>query len=106
MSAPTSSPPALCERRGPPGPARAAGTGRHRLWIAAGNEALAYTAVTGQGVRADRTWANLYDLRNHLAHSPAPRHRRSTRPPLHLVSHRPAQADRPRSPVPRLGAAT
>jgi hypothetical protein len=44
----------------------------HRLWIAAGNEALAYTAATGQGVRADRTWANLYDLRNHLAHSRLP----------------------------------
>ena len=43
----------------------------HRLWIAAGNEALAYTA-TGQAVRADRTWANLYDLRNHLAHSRLP----------------------------------
>jgi len=57
----------------------------HRLWIAAGNEALAYTAATGQAVRADRTWANLYDLRNHLAHSRAPRHRRRTRPPLHLV---------------------
>jgi hypothetical protein len=41
----------------------------HRLWIAAGNEALAYTQATGQLVRADRTWANLYDLRNHLAHS-------------------------------------
>ncbi len=25
--------------------------------------------ATGQAVRADRTWANLYDLRNHLAHS-------------------------------------
>jgi len=44
----------------------------HRLWIAAGNEALAYTAATGHGVRADRTWANLYDLRNHLAHSRLP----------------------------------
>ena len=44
----------------------------HRLWIAAGNEALAYTAATGQGVRADRTWANLYDPRNHLAHSRLP----------------------------------
>jgi hypothetical protein len=44
----------------------------HRLWIAAGNEALAYTAATGQAVRADRTWANLYDLRNHLAHSRLP----------------------------------
>jgi uncharacterized protein with HEPN domain len=44
----------------------------HRLWIAAGNEALAYTQATGQPVRADRTWANLYDLRNHLAHSRLP----------------------------------
>jgi uncharacterized protein with HEPN domain len=44
----------------------------HRLWIAAGNEALAYTRATGQPVRADRTWANLYDLRNHLAHSRLP----------------------------------
>ena len=41
-------------------------------WIAAGNEALAYTAATGQAVRADRTWANLSDLRNHLAHSRLP----------------------------------
>jgi hypothetical protein len=31
----------------------------HRLWIAAGNEALAYTQATGQPVRADKTWANL-----------------------------------------------
>jgi hypothetical protein len=44
----------------------------HRLWIAAGNEALAYTQATGQPVRSDRTWANLYDLRNHLAHSRLP----------------------------------
>ena len=44
----------------------------HRLWIAVGNEALAYTAAAGQPVRADRTWANLYDLRNHLAHSRLP----------------------------------
>ena len=44
----------------------------HRLWIAVGNEALAYTAATGQPVRADRTWSNLYDLRNHLAHSRPP----------------------------------
>jgi hypothetical protein len=35
------------------------------LWIAAGNEALPYTQATGQPVRADRTWANLYDLRNY-----------------------------------------
>lgn len=44
----------------------------HRLWIAAGNEALAYTAAAGKAVRAERTWANLYDLRNHLAHSLLP----------------------------------
>jgi hypothetical protein len=56
----------------------------HRLWIAAGNEALAFTQATGQPVRADKTWAYLYDLRNHLAHLPAPRHRRRTHPPLHL----------------------
>jgi hypothetical protein len=35
-------------------------------------EALAWTQATGQPVRADRTWANLYDLRNHLAHSRLP----------------------------------
>jgi hypothetical protein len=44
----------------------------HRLWIAAGNEALVYSQATGQPIRADRTWANLYDLRNHLAHSRLP----------------------------------
>ena len=44
----------------------------HRLWIAAGNEALAYTQALGQPIRADKTWANLYDLRNHLAHSRLP----------------------------------
>lgn len=44
----------------------------HRLWIAAGNEALAYATAVGVSVRADRTWANLYDLRNHLAHSRLP----------------------------------
>ncbi len=44
----------------------------HRLWIAVGNKALAYNAAVGQAVRVDRTWANLYDLRNHLAHSRLP----------------------------------
>ena len=29
----------------------------HRLWIAAGNEALAYTQAIDQPVRANRTWA-------------------------------------------------
>ena len=63
--------------RGDGGAGRFAGDARyrwilHRLWIAVGNEALAYTQATGQAVRADRTWANLYDLRNHLAHSRLP----------------------------------
>lgn len=44
----------------------------HRLWIAAGNEALAFAQATGQPIRADGTWANLHDLRNHLAHSRLP----------------------------------
>jgi hypothetical protein len=44
----------------------------HRLWIAAGNEALAHSTAIGHPVRADRTWANVYDLRNHLAHSRLP----------------------------------
>jgi hypothetical protein len=44
----------------------------HRLWIAAGNEALAYATAVGQPVHGDRRWANLYDLRNHLAHSRLP----------------------------------
>ena len=44
----------------------------HRLWISAGNEALAYTQARGQAARSDRAWANLYDLGNHLAHSRLP----------------------------------
>ena len=44
----------------------------HRLWISVGNEILACTTATGQAVRAERTWANLYDLRSHLAHSRLP----------------------------------
>ncbi len=44
----------------------------HRLWIAIGNEALAYTAAVGQPVRASQPWANLYELRNHLAHHRLP----------------------------------
>jgi uncharacterized protein with HEPN domain len=44
----------------------------HRLWIAVGNEALAYATATGRSIREDRLWANLYDLRNHLAHSRLP----------------------------------
>jgi uncharacterized protein with HEPN domain len=44
----------------------------HRLWIALGNEAFAYTAALGIPVRAQRPWADLYDLRNHLAHRRLP----------------------------------
>jgi hypothetical protein len=44
----------------------------HRRWIAVGNEDPAYTAAVGKAVRADRTWAILYELRNHLAHSRLP----------------------------------
>lgn len=44
----------------------------HRLWIAVGNEALAYTTAHGIPVRQHALWANLYDLRNHLAHSRLP----------------------------------
>ena len=44
----------------------------HRPWIAAANGALACTQATGQPARADRTRANLYDLRDRLAHSRLP----------------------------------
>lgn len=44
----------------------------HRLWIAIGNEAYAYTTAHGIPVRQQALWANLYDLRNHLAHSRLP----------------------------------
>jgi len=66
--------PSSATKATPHGSTKTPGTGGvlHRLWIAAGNQALAYTAAAGQAVRADRTWANLYDLRNHLAHSRLP----------------------------------
>jgi len=44
----------------------------HRLWIAICNEALAYTAAIGRPVRGAQPWANLYELRNHLAHHRLP----------------------------------
>ncbi|BBZ10540.1 hypothetical protein BST20_05115 [Mycobacterium branderi] len=44
----------------------------HRLWSAVGNEALACAIATKRSIRANRLWANLYDLRNHLAHSRLP----------------------------------
>jgi len=44
----------------------------HRLWIAEGNEALAYAEARRRRVREEELWATLYDLRNHLAHSRLP----------------------------------
>jgi uncharacterized protein with HEPN domain len=44
----------------------------HRLWIAAGNEALAYTTAIGRPVMAVEPWNNLYRLRNDLAHQRLP----------------------------------
>ncbi len=44
----------------------------HRLWIAVGNEALAYTTAIGRPVMAAEPWDNLYRLRNHLAHRRLP----------------------------------
>lgn len=44
----------------------------HRLWIAVGNEALAYARLTGQNPQADQPWARLYRLRNMLAHDRLP----------------------------------
>ncbi|MGH3097522.1 MAG: hypothetical protein ACRDMV_16185 [Streptosporangiales bacterium] len=44
----------------------------HRLWIAAGNEAYAYTTTIGRPVHFASPWADLYDLRNHLAHHRLP----------------------------------
>lgn len=44
----------------------------HRLWIAVGNETYAYTAAIGRPVHFAAPWADLYDLRNHLAHHRLP----------------------------------
>jgi len=44
----------------------------HRLWIAAGNEALAYARLSGRAVRAGQPWGRLYRLRNMLAHDRLP----------------------------------
>ena len=71
----------------------------HRLWIAAGNEALACTTATGQSVRAERSWANLYDLRKPPGPLLAPRRRRGTRHAVHLGPQRPAPGSRPATPA-------
>lgn len=44
----------------------------HRLWIAVGNEALAYAKVSGLDLYTDQPWARLYQLRNKLAHRRLP----------------------------------
>ncbi len=44
----------------------------HRLWIAVGNEALAYARLTGADPQGDQPWARLYQLRNKLAHRRLP----------------------------------
>jgi uncharacterized protein with HEPN domain len=40
----------------------------HRLWIAVGNEALAYARLAGCEPETEQPWARLYLLRNRLAH--------------------------------------
>jgi len=44
----------------------------HRLWIAVGNEALAYVRLSGLDPHVDQPWARLYQLRNKLAHRRLP----------------------------------
>jgi uncharacterized protein with HEPN domain len=44
----------------------------HRLWIAVGNEALAYARLTGRNVKKEQPWARLHRLRNMLAHDRLP----------------------------------
>lgn len=44
----------------------------HRLWIAVGNEALAYARIAAVDPYVDQPWARLYQLRNKLAHRRLP----------------------------------
>jgi uncharacterized protein with HEPN domain len=44
----------------------------HRLWIAVGNEALAYAVFAGLNPGTDQPWARLYNIRNKLAHRRLP----------------------------------
>lgn len=44
----------------------------HRLWIAVGNEAHAYANAIGRFAAFAAPWADLYRLRNHLAHRRLP----------------------------------
>lgn len=44
----------------------------HRVWIAIGNEALAYTEARGLDPRREEPWARMYLQRNVLAHRRLP----------------------------------
>ena len=44
----------------------------HRLWIAVGNEAHAYTEAAGLHPLRAQPWATLYRLRNVIAHTRLP----------------------------------
>lgn len=44
----------------------------HRLWIAIGNEALAYADAAGLNVQKDQPWGRMYQQRNILAHRRLP----------------------------------
>lgn len=44
----------------------------HRVWIAIGNEALAFAVARGLDPRRDEPWARLYLQRNVLAHRRLP----------------------------------
>lgn len=44
----------------------------HRLWIAVGNEALAYARLAGIDPHVAQPWARLHQLRNKLAHRRLP----------------------------------
>lgn len=44
----------------------------HRLWIAVGNEAVAYAAAVGVDPHREEPWNTLRRLRNHLAHRRLP----------------------------------
>ncbi|MFC5999795.1 hypothetical protein ACFP6A_13830 [Quadrisphaera sp. GCM10027208] len=44
----------------------------HRLWIAVGNEAVAYSAAVDVERHRDEPWNTLRRLRNHLAHRRLP----------------------------------
>ena len=64
--------PCCCQRRCQSLPARRLHGAVHRLWIAVGNEALAYVKLAGLDLHVDQPWARPYQLRNKLAHRRLP----------------------------------